>query len=82
MFRSYTGCNAWSEIRERIKKPNYYSRKDSGLKIRTNKQKSDAGKYSFLNRTIIDWNNLPTVTFESLPRYVHSFKNRLKSGLV
>ena len=38
MFRSYTGCNAWSEIRERFKKPNYYSRKDHGHKIRTNKQ--------------------------------------------
>jgi hypothetical protein len=37
----------------------YLSRGDHGKKIRSRKQRTDIGKYSFVNRTIQFWNQLP-----------------------
>jgi hypothetical protein len=37
----------------------YLSRVDHDRKIRSRKQKVDIGKYSFVNRTILLWNQLP-----------------------
>jgi hypothetical protein len=38
--------------------PYYLSRVDHIRKIRDRKQKTDIGKYSFVNTTIINWNQL------------------------
>jgi hypothetical protein len=38
--------------------PHYRSRDDCHCKIRARKQRTDVGKFSFLNRTIADWNQL------------------------
>jgi hypothetical protein len=40
--------------------PYHLSRVDRVLKIRGRKQRADIGKYSFANRTIKNWNRLPT----------------------
>jgi hypothetical protein len=50
---------AWKAIGDRLEKPCYLSRVDHDRKIRSRKQNTDIGKYSFVNRTTQLWNKLP-----------------------
>jgi len=59
LFKAYTGGRAWKAIGDRFLKPCYLSREVHNRKIRTMKERTDVGKYSFLNRTIKCWNQLP-----------------------
>ena len=59
LFNAYTGRRAWKAIGDRLLKSCYLSRVDHNRKIRTRKQRTDVGKYSFVNRTIQNWNQLP-----------------------
>jgi hypothetical protein len=43
----------------KLLQPCYLSREDHNQEIRTRKQRTDVGKYSFLNWTIKSWNQLP-----------------------
>ena len=52
LFKAYTGGRDWKAIRDRLLKPCYLSREDHNRKIRPRKQRTDVGKYSFLNKTI------------------------------
>jgi hypothetical protein len=52
------GEGAWTSIGERLKGPCYLSRDDHNRKIGARKQRTDIGKYSFVNRTIKPWNQL------------------------
>jgi hypothetical protein len=56
LFKAYTGGLAWKAIGDRLLKPCYLSREDHNKKIRTRKQRANVGKYSFVNRTIKNWN--------------------------
>jgi hypothetical protein len=47
-------------------------------KIRTRKQRMDIGKYSFVNRTNGDWNQLPAKVLESLPCKPTTLRKRLR----
>jgi hypothetical protein len=60
LFKAYTGRRAWEAIGGRFLRPFYLSREDHNRKIRSRKQRTDIGKYSFVNRTIINWNYLQT----------------------
>ena len=51
-FKAYTGGRAWKAIGDRLLKPSYLSKDDHNRKIRTRKQRTDVGEYSFVNRTI------------------------------
>ena len=59
LFKAYSGERAWKAIRDRLLRAYYLDRVDDVLKIRDGKQRTDIGKYSFVNRTISDWNQLP-----------------------
>jgi hypothetical protein len=59
LFKAYTGERAWAAIGDRLRSPCYLSRVDHDQKIRGIKQRTDIGKYSFANRTIQLWNQLP-----------------------
>jgi hypothetical protein len=59
LLKAYTGRWAWEAIGDRFLRPYYLSREDPNRKIRTRKQRTDISKYSFINRTIINWNQLP-----------------------
>ena len=61
----------------RIARKHCYSRSDHKFKIDSRKQRTDIGKYSFLNRTISDWNQLPAAAFEGSPLTVRRFKINL-----
>jgi hypothetical protein len=52
LFKVYTGKQAWKATCDRLQKTCYLSMVDHDKKIRSRKQKTDIGKYSFLNRTI------------------------------
>jgi hypothetical protein len=45
-------------IGDRLQKPRYLNRAEKASKIRSRTQKTDIGKYSFVNRTIQVWNQL------------------------
>jgi hypothetical protein len=59
LFKAYTAEWAGKAIGDRLEKPYYLSRVDHNRKIRSRKQKTDIEKYSFVNRTIQLWNQLP-----------------------
>ena len=59
LYKAYTGDRASKAIRKRLKAPSYLSRVNRHWKIRARKQRTDIGKYSFVNRSITDWNQLP-----------------------
>jgi len=45
------------------------------LKIRDEKQITDIGKYSFVNRTTKNWNQLPAEALETFPCKPRTFRN-------
>jgi hypothetical protein len=48
---------AWEDIGDRLLAPCYLSRVDHCWKIRAKQIRTDVGKFSFVNRTIADWNH-------------------------
>ncbi|KAJ4435325.1 hypothetical protein ANN_17935 [Periplaneta americana] len=78
LFKTYRGEPVWREIKNRLQPPNYSSRNDHSYKLRERRQRTDTGKFSFLNRTIRDWNALPADLLKALPTTKNAFKNRLK----
>jgi hypothetical protein len=66
LFKSYSAEQAWRAIGDRLQRPQYLSRVDHGRKIRSRRQRTDIGKYSFVNRTIQDWNHLPAEVLGTL----------------
>jgi hypothetical protein len=58
LYKAYTGERAWNTIGDMLQAPTYLSRVDLHWKIRTRKQITDIGKYSFENRSITDRNQL------------------------
>ena len=74
VFKAYAGERAWRAIGDRLKQPHYLSRIDHGRKIRSRRQRTDIGKYSFVNRTIQDWNQLPADVLGTLPGKINTLK--------
>ena len=66
LFKAYTGEQAWKAIGDRLLKPCYLSREDHNREIRNRKQRTDVGKYSFVNRTIKSWNQIPANLISSV----------------
>ena len=81
LYKAYCGEPAWEGIRDRLERPHYLSRVDHNHKIRCRRQKTDVGKYSFVNRTIEDWNQLPAEMLDSLPCSSTTFRKRLRKGI-
>jgi len=48
LFKAYTAEEAWKSTGDRLKGPCYLSRNDHDRKIRARKQRTDIGKYSFI----------------------------------
>ena len=66
-------------IGDRLLKPCYMSTDDHNQKIRTRKQRTDVGKYPFINRTIKSWNQLPAGLLASFPCKLNAFRKRVKN---
>jgi hypothetical protein len=67
LFKAYTGERAWKAIGDRLQRPHYLCRVDHNRKIRNRKQRTDIGKFSFVNRTIQLWNKLPADALGTFP---------------
>jgi len=52
----HTSERAWKAIGDRLQAPSFLSRVDHYWKTRVRKQRTDIGKYFFVNRSITDWN--------------------------
>jgi hypothetical protein len=44
-------------------------------------QSTDIGKYSFVNRTMKDWNSLPAGVLASSPCQLNTFRNRAREAV-
>jgi hypothetical protein len=76
LFKAYTGERAWKAIGDRLQRPYYLSRVDHDQKIRNTKQRMDIRKYSFVNRTIQLWNQLPADALGTYPCKPSIFRKR------
>jgi hypothetical protein len=77
LFKAYTGERAWKAIGDRLEKPCHLSRK-----IRSRKQKTDLGKYSFVNRTIKLWNQLPEDILGTPSCKSSNFRKRVRKVII
>jgi len=78
LFKAYKGERAWKTIKDRLRAPRYLSRVDHKWKIRARNQRTDVGKYSFVNRTITDWNQLTEGEIGALTSNTYSFRQRVR----
>jgi hypothetical protein len=65
-------------MRDRLQAPSYLSRVNHHQKIRARKQRTDITKYSFVNRSITDWNQLPEGVTGTFHGKTHIFKTRVR----
>ena len=79
LFKTYTGRRAWKGTWNRLLKPWYLSSGEYNRKIRNRKQRIDAGIYSFENRTIKSWNQLPASLLASFPCKLNTFRKKVKN---
>jgi hypothetical protein len=82
LFKAYSGERAWKAIGDRLQQPHYLSRVDHERKIRSRRQRKDIGKYSFMNRTIQDWNQLPAEVLGTLPCKPNTLKKRVRKAII
>jgi hypothetical protein len=78
VFKAYTGARAWKAIGDRLERSCQLSRVDHNRKIRSKKQKTDIGKYSFVNRTTQVWNQLPADVLGTLSCKPSNFRKRVR----
>jgi hypothetical protein len=78
LFKAYTTESAWKTIGVSLQSPCYLSRVDHDRKIGCRKQKTDIGKYSFVNGTIQLWNQVPADALGSLSSKSSNFRNRVR----
>ena len=77
-YKAYTGDRAWKAIKDRLQAPNYLSRVDHYWEIKVRKQRTDIGKYSFVHRSINDWNKLPQGAIGTSNGKTNIFKTRVR----
>jgi hypothetical protein len=77
LYKAYNGERAWKDIGDRLQAPYYWSRVDHCWKRRSRKIRTDVGKFSFVNRTISDWNRLPERAIGTSLVKTHIFRKRV-----
>ena len=82
LFKAYTVERAWKSIGDRLQRSHYLSRVDHERKIRSRRQRTDIGKYSFVNRTIQHWNQLAAEVLGILPCKPIIFKKRVRKVII
>jgi len=78
LFKAYSEERVWKATGDRLQRPNYLSRVDHERKIRNRRQRTDIGKYSFVNRTIQLWSRLPAEILRTLPCKSNAFRKRVR----
>ena len=70
------------DIGDRLQRPRYLSRVDHERKIRRRRQRTDIGKYSFVNRTIQDWNQLPVEVLGTIRCKLTTLKKTIRKAII
>ena len=81
-FKAYCGERAWTAIRHCLRRPSCLSRVDHVGKIRDSKQSTDTGKYSFVNRTVKNWNQVPVEALGAFLCKPKIFRQRVKKAII
>jgi hypothetical protein len=82
LFKTNSVERAWKVIRDKLRRAYYVCRFGHVRKIKDRKQRTDLGKYSFVNRTIKNWNQLLAEalgTFRCKPKI---FRNRVRKVII
>jgi hypothetical protein len=69
--QAYTRERAWKSTGDRLKRPCYLSRGDHNRKNRARKQRTDICKYSFINKKIKIWIQVPGEALATFPSKSH-----------
>jgi len=77
-FQGIHGGRDWKANGDRLLNPCCLSRDDHNRKIRTRKQRTDVGKYSYGKGSIKSWNQLPANFLASFPYKLNTFIKRVK----
>jgi len=80
LFKAYYGKRAWKAISDRVRRDYCLCRVHRVRKIRDRKQRMDIRKYSFVNTTIKNWNQLPAETLGTFPCKHKIFRKQLQTG--
>jgi hypothetical protein len=78
LYMAYTRGRAWKAIGHRRSRPSYLSRVHHNRKIGLESKEQIIGKYSFINRTITNWNKLPADLLESFLCNLKNFRKWVK----
>jgi hypothetical protein len=78
LLKAYSEERAWKTISDSLQRPNYLSRVDHERKFTKRGQRTDIGKYSFVNRNIRLWNRLPAENLGTLPCKTNAFRKRVR----
>jgi len=81
-FKAYSGEPAWKAIGDRLQRPHYLNRVDHEREIGSRRQMTDIGKYSFVNRTIQHWNQLPAEVLGTLTCKPINFKKSVRKVII
>jgi hypothetical protein len=82
LFKAYSREGASKAIHDKLRRPFCMSRVDHVYKIRDRKQRTDIGKYSFVNRTFKNWNQLPAEVLGTLPCKPKIFRNVFRKAII
>ena len=74
--------NGLGKLARQDAKANYLSSADHVRKIRNREQKTDIGKYSFVNRTIKNWNQLPAEALGTSSCKPKIFRKRFRKLII
>ena len=69
-------------MRYRLRRSYYLSRVDHVRKIMGRKQRTDIGKYFFVNRTIKNRNQQPAEALGSFPCKPKIFRNKVRKAII
>ena len=72
----------WKKVSNNRHVTHYLSRIDHERKNWSRRQRTDTGKYSFVNRTIQHWNQLPAEVLGILPCKPITFKKRVRKVII
>jgi len=82
LFKAYSREQAWKVIHDRLRRPYYLGRVDHVQKIRDRKQRTDIGKYSFVNKTIKNWKQLHAEALGTFPCKPNIFRKRVRKAVI
>jgi hypothetical protein len=78
LYKACNGERAWNDIGDKLWAPYYLSRANHFWKIRATIIRRDIRKFSFVNRTIAELNQLPQGAIGTSPIKTHTFRERVR----